>query len=90
MKKQDFVSKVAEQTGLTKKQSEAAVNAVLDTIKDALSQGEKVSFVGFGTFMVVERSARKGKNPRTGDTIEIPAKKVPVFRAGKALKDSAA
>jgi DNA-binding protein HU-beta len=90
MKKQDFVTKVAEKAGLNKKQSEAAVNAVLEAVSEALQAGEKVSFVGFGTFQVAERKARKGKNPRTGSTIEIPDKKVPVFRAGKALKDAVA
>ncbi len=90
MNKQEFISKVAEATTLNKKQSEEAVNAFLGTVKDALSKGETVSFVGFGSFTVVERSARKGKNPRTGETIDIPAKKVPAFRPGKTLKDACA
>lgn len=88
MNKQEFITKVAEQTSLNKKQSEEAINAVLETIKGALADGEKVSFVGFGTFMVVRREARKGKNPRTGETIEIPAKNVPTFKPGKKLKDA--
>lgn len=87
MTKQDLVSKVAE-VGLTKKQAAEAVNAVFDSIKDALVADEKVSLVGFGSFSVKKRAAREGRNPRTGETLKIKAKKVPVFKAGKALKDA--
>ena len=87
MTKQDLVDKVAEM-GMTKKQATIAVNAVFDTIKDSLVAGDKVSLVGFGNFSVKERAAREGRNPRTGEPLEIPAKKMPVFKPGKALKDS--
>ncbi|MCM8767854.1 MAG: HU family DNA-binding protein [Candidatus Omnitrophica bacterium] len=70
----------------TKKEAAAAVDAVLDAIKGALKKGEVVTLVGFGTFKVVERKARKGRNPRTGEEIKIPKKKVPVFRPGSELK----
>ena len=86
MTKQDLVDKVAE-VGLTKKQAGEAVNAVLDSIKDALAKGEKVSLVGFGSFSVKKRAAREGRNPHTGAALKIKAKKVPVFKAGKALRD---
>jgi DNA-binding protein HU-beta len=87
MTKQDLIDKVAK-TGMTKKQAGAAVNAVLDAIKDSLATGEKVSLVGFGSFSVKKRAARMGRNPRTGAALKIKAKKVPVFKAGKALKDA--
>ncbi|MDR3278123.1 MAG: HU family DNA-binding protein [Oscillospiraceae bacterium] len=87
MTKPELVSGVAEKTGLTKKDSEAAVSAALDVISGALASGDKVQLVGFGTFEVRDRAARQGKNPRTGETIPIPAAKVPAFKAGKALKD---
>lgn len=87
MTKQDLVNEVAK-LGITKKQSAAAVSAVLDAIKDALSAGDKVSLVGFGSFSVKKRAAREGRNPRTGRPLRIPAKKVPVFKPGKALKDA--
>jgi len=87
MTKQDLVDKVAEM-GMTKKQATIAVNAVFDAIKDSLVAGDKVSLVGFGNFSVKERAAREGRNPRTGEPLEIPAKKMPVFKPGKALKDS--
>lgn len=87
MTKADLVAKVAE-TGMTKKQAAAAVDTVIDSIKAALADGDSVRLVGFGTFSVKERKARVGRNPRTGDEIEIPAKKVPLFSAGKALKDA--
>ncbi|MCM8804292.1 MAG: HU family DNA-binding protein [Candidatus Omnitrophica bacterium] len=78
----EAVSKVVS----TKKEAAAAVDAVLDAIKGALKKGESVTLVGFGTFKVAERKARTGRNPRTGETIKIPKKKVPVFRAGSELK----
>jgi DNA-binding protein HU-beta len=87
MTKQDLIDKVAK-TGMTKKQAGAAVNAILDSIKDSLASGEKVSLVGFGSFSVKKRAARTGRNPRTGAALKIKAKKVPVFKAGKALKDA--
>ncbi len=88
MNKQELVSSVAEKSGLTKKDSEKAVNAVFASIEEALAKGDKVQLVGFGTFEVRSRAARKGRNPQTGAEIEIAAAKVPAFKAGKALKDS--
>jgi DNA-binding protein HU-beta len=88
LNKQELVASVAEKANLTKKDAEKAINAVVDSIKTALNQGEKVSLVGFGTFEVRTRAARSGRNPQTGDTIKIPAGKVPAFRPGKELKDS--
>lgn len=87
MTKQDLVSEVAN-VGITKKQAAIAVNAVFDAIKDALAAGDKVSLVGFGSFSVKKRAAREGRNPRTGKPLKIPAKKVPVFKPGKALRDA--
>jgi len=87
MTKQDLIEKVAE-TGMSKKQAGVAVNAILDAIQDSLAAGEKVSLVGFGSFSVNKRAARIGRNPRTGEPLKIKAKKVPVFKAGKALKDA--
>ena len=88
MNKAELIQAVAEKSGLTKKQAEAAVAAVLDSVKDAMKAGDKVSLVGFGTFAVKERAEREGKNPATGETITIAACKVPSFAAGKALKDA--
>ena len=90
MTKTDLIAKVAEQTGLSKKDAEKAVSAVIDTVSDALVAGDKVQIVGFGTFEVRERSERKGRNPRTKEEITIPASKLPAFTAGKALKDAVA
>ena len=73
---------------MTKKEAEKAVNAFVESVEEALVEGDKVSLVGFGTFEVRERSARKGRNPQTGEEISISASKVPAFKAGKALKDS--
>ncbi|HZJ91147.1 MAG: HU family DNA-binding protein [Clostridiaceae bacterium] len=87
MNKTDLTNAVAKSTGLTKKDSEKAVSAVLDTITDALANEEKVVLVGFGTFSVRSRKARKGRNPATKEEIMIPASKAPVFKAGKNLKD---
>ncbi len=86
--KQDVIDRVAESTGLTKKDSNAALNAVLGTIQSALANGDSVGLIGFGTFEIRERAARDGRNPQTGAPIRIPAKKVPAFRAGKALKEA--
>jgi DNA-binding protein HU-beta len=88
LNKQELVTSVAEKAGLTKKDSEKAINAVVDSIKGALNSGDKVSLVGFGTFEVRTRAARSGRNPQTGAAIKIPAGKIPAFRPGKELKDS--
>jgi DNA-binding protein HU-beta len=87
MTKSDLIDKVAAQTGLTKKDSGKAVDAVFASIADALKAGDKVQLVGFGTFEVKKRAARTGRNPQTGAELQIPARKVPVFKAGKGLKD---
>ena len=88
MNKAELIASVAEQAALSKKDAEKAINAVVDTISTALTEGEKIQLVGFGTFEVRAREARKGKNPRTGEEITIAASKVPAFKAGKALKDT--
>ncbi|MCT4565959.1 MAG: HU family DNA-binding protein [Maledivibacter sp.] len=88
MNKAQLVSSMAEKSGLTKKDAEAALNAFMKSVEESLVGGEKVSLVGFGTFDVRERKARQGRNPRNPEqVIEIPASKAPVFKAGKALKD---
>ncbi len=87
MNKTELVDHVVEKTGMMKKDSEKAVNAVIDSITDTLAKGEKVQLVGFGTFEVRKREAREGRNPSTGETIKIAAQKVPAFKAGKALKE---
>ena len=87
MNKAELINAVAEKAALSKKDAEAAVNAALEAITGALSDGEKVQLVGFGSFEVKKREARVGRNPKTKEAIEIPASKVPVFKAGKALKD---
>lgn len=87
MTKADLVAKVAE-SGMTKKQAAATVDCVIEAIKESLAKGDSVRLVGFGTFSVKERKARTGRNPRTGEPLEIPAKTVPIFSAGKALKDA--
>jgi DNA-binding protein HU-beta len=86
--KADLISVMAEKSGMTKKDSEKALNAFIEAVEEALVQRDKVQLVGFGTFEVRERSARKGRNPQTGEEIDIPAASVPAFKAGKALKDS--
>lgn len=88
MNKTELVAAVATKADLSKKDAEAAVKAVLDAVTEALADGEKVALVGFGTFEVKERAARTGKNPRTGEAIEIPASKVPSFKTGAALKNA--
>ena len=90
MNKADLISAVAEKTGMSKKDSESAVAAVVDAITESLVQGEKVQLVGFGSFEVKARAARIGRNPHTKEPIKIVATKVPVFKAGKALKDTIA
>ncbi len=87
MNKTDLIATVAEKAGMTKKTAGDVVDAVFDTISAALAGGDKVTLVGFGTFEVRERAARKGVNPSTKETIDIPASKVPAFKAGKGLKD---
>jgi len=87
MNKQELVSAMAEKAGLTKADSEKALNAFTASVADALGKGDSVQLVGFGTFSVSARAARSGKNPRTGEKIAIPAKKVAKFKAGKALAD---
>ena len=90
MNKTQFIDAMKEKTGLTKKDAENAYNAFVETIVDALKDGDKVQLIGFGTFEVKEREARIGRNPHTKEAIEIPATKVPVFKASKALKDNVA
>ena len=88
MNKAELIASVAEQAALSKKDAEKALNAVVVTISTALAEGEKIQLIGFGTFEVRAREARTGKNPRTGEVIEIAASKVPAFKAGRALKDA--
>lgn len=87
MNKDELVSTVAQKTQMPKKTAEHLVSAALETIAEALSRNEKVTLVGFGTFAVRERAARQGKNPRTGETIQIKARRTPAFTAGKALRE---
>lgn len=88
MNKEDLVTKVSQTSGLTKVDSAKAVNATFDAITQALQADEKLTLVGFGTFQVKERAAREGRNPRTGEPVHTPAKKAPVFEAGKSLKQA--
>ena len=88
MNKAMLVAKLADATGMTKKQAGESLDAVLDSITDALKKGDKVTLTGFGTFEVRNRAARKGRNPQTGAEIQIPATKVPAFKAGKAFKEA--
>ena len=88
MNKQELVDSVANEAGLTKADTARAVDAVINQIKNALKKDDKVQLVGFGTFEVAKRAASKGRNPRTGDPINIPASKIPKFKAGKGLKDA--
>lgn len=90
MNKAELISAVAVAADVSKKDAEAVITAALDTITDALKEGEKVQLVGFGSFEVKKRAARIGRNPKTKESIEIPASVVPVFKAGKALKDTVA
>ena len=90
MNKAELINAAAEKANLSKKDTEAAVNAVIDVITEALKKGDKVQLVGFGSFETRERAARVGRNPKTKETIQIPASKVPVFKPGKALKDAIA
>lgn len=88
MTKQELVTKMATDAKISKKAAEDALNSFMTTVKKSLGKGNSVSLVGFGTFGVSKRSARKGRNPQTGAEIKIPARTVPVFRAGKGLKDA--
>ena len=87
MNKAELVEEVTNQTGLTKKTSREAVDAVISAITDSLARQEKVTLVGFGTFQVIRRKERIGRNPQTGQTIQIPAKKIPKFLPGKGLRE---
>ncbi len=90
MNKTELINAVAEKTGLSKKDSDKAVNAVIDTIIETMKAGDKVTIIGFGAFEAKERAARIGRNPVSGAEIRIPATRVPQFKAGKALKDAIA
>ena len=87
MNKAELIAKISEESKLTKKAAETALDAFVTSVEEALKNGEKVQLVGFGTFEVRERAARKGRNPQTKAEIKIPASKAPVFKAGKALKE---
>lgn len=88
MNKSELIAAIAEKAELSKKDSEKALNAFVETITDALKKEEKVQLIGFGTFDLTKRAAREGRNPSTGATIQIPASTTPKFTAGKALKDA--
>lgn len=88
MNKSELVKSIATKSGLTAEQATQALNGLTETISETLAKGEEVALVGFGTFKVTDRKAKTGRNPATGETIQIPAKKAPVFKAGKALKDA--
>ena len=88
MNKSELVDAMAKKSGLSKKDTEAALSAFTETIAKTLKKGDKVQLIGFGTFEVTKRAAREGKNPQTGAKIKIPASKAPKFKAGKALKDT--
>ena len=87
MNKSELIAAIAAKTGETKKDAEATLNAFVDVVTEALVKGDKVQLVGFGSFEVRKRAARKGRNPQTKEEIKIPASKAPVFKAGKALKE---
>ena len=88
MNKTELINAISEKAALSKKNTEIALNATLASIEEALKKGDKVVLVGFGTFEVKSRAARKGRNPQTSEEIQIPASKAPVFKAGRSLKDS--
>jgi len=88
MNKAELVEAVSDKTGITKKQAGNVIDAITDTVKETLSKGERITLVDFGTFQVRQRKAREGRNPRTGKKLEIPAKKVPKFKAGKKLREA--
>ncbi len=87
MNKTELIAAIAAKTGETKKDAEATLNAFVNVVSETLAKGDKVQLVGFGSFEVRKRAARKGRNPQTKEEIKIPASKAPVFKAGKALKD---
>ena len=87
MNKTELVEAMAKKTAEPKKLAEESLNAIVDSITEALASGDKIQLVGFGTFEVIQRAARKGKNPQTGEELKIPASKAPKFKPGKALKD---
>ena len=87
MNKSDLVTSIADKSELSKKDAEKALNAFLESVEDALVEGDKVQLVGFGSFEVRQRAARKGRNPQTREEITVPASKAPVFKVGKALKE---
>jgi integration host factor subunit beta len=87
MTKAELVEKVADKIQLTQKQTETVVNILLNSITEALSEGDKVELRGFGSFRIRNRNPREGRNPKTGDTVQIPAKRVPFFKAGKELRE---
>ncbi len=90
MNKTELIAEIAQKAGLAKKDAEKALNATLDVVAAAMANGDKVQLVGFGSFETKKREARTGRNPKTKETIQIPAARVPVFKAGKALKDKVA
>ena len=90
MNKTELIAEIAKKAGLSKKDAEKALNATIETISDAVAKQEKVQLVGFGSFETKTRAAHTGRNPRTKEAMEFPAKTVPVFKAGKALKDKVA
>ena len=87
MNKRELINEVSKKTGITKKDAGSVLNAITEHITDALSNSEKVTLVGFGTFQVMQRKARRGRNPQTGEEIQIPAKKTPKFVPGKGLRE---
>lgn len=87
MNKTALIARMAEKSELNKKQAEAALSAFIDTVTEALKEGDKVQLIGFGTFEVKDHAARTARNPSTGESIQIPAKKIPSFKAGKGFKD---
>lgn len=88
MTKNEVIDAVADSSGMTKKDTETIINTLGEVIKEAMAKGEEVRFIGFGSFEVKDRAGRKGRNPQTGEEIEIPAAKVPVFKCGKLLKSA--
>ena len=88
MNKTDLIAKIADKAELSKKDAEKALNAFVDSVAEALKAGDKVALVGFGTFEVRARAEKQGRNPKTGETMTVPASKVPAFKAGKAFKDA--
>lgn len=88
MNKSELIGRIAEVANMTKKDTERFLNAFVEVVQQTLAQGDSVSILGFGTFLARERSAREGRNPRTGDPITIPASRIPVFRPGRGLRES--